>query len=165
MSISNQSRVPKVSSNAFKNLPPTYSSADERSSGSALASSPQPPLTSVTNADKRQRSNSSPPPVEMEPPSKKAKGDIPVFRQGAEVDPKNPKASDYEDVAHALILRAASEYECFISTDDAFPDTAKRNKWAKKTWKSACAAANEHYEISDAISKLAGVSSLGGYLI
>jgi len=162
MSISNQSRVPKVSSNAFKNLP---SSADERSSGSAPASSPQPPLTLVTNAEKRQRSNSSPPPVEVEPPPKRTKGNIAVFCQGAEVDPKNPKASNYEDVVHALILRAASEYECFISTDDAFPDTAKRNKWAKIAWKSACAAANEHYEISEAISKLAGVSLLGGYLI
>ena len=154
-----------MSSNAFKSLPLTYSSADERSSGSAPVSSPQPPFTLVTNAEKRQRSNSSPPPVEVEPPPKKTKGDIPVFCQGAEVDPKNLKASDYDDVAHALILRAASEYECFISTDDAFPNTAKHNKWVKKTWKSACAAANEHYEISDAISKLAGVSSLGGCLI
>ena len=56
----------------------------------------------------------------------------PTFCQGAEINPKNPKASNYEDVAHALILRAASEYGCFISTDDTFPDTAKHNKWAKK---------------------------------
>jgi hypothetical protein len=95
---------------------------------------------------------------------KKMKGDIPAFRQGAEVDAKNPKASDYEDVAHTLILRAASEYECLISTDDAFPDTAKRNKWAKRTWRSACAAANESYEISDAISKLACFTSSSGYV-
>jgi len=168
MLMSNLGQVPKVSSNAFKNLPPVQSTtankhglADNTDSGSAFTSSPQQPLAAVTNAEKRQRSNSSPAP--FEPSSKKSKPEAPVpgFHEGVKVDPKNPKASDYEDVANALILRAASEYECLIATEDAFPDMAKRNKWARKTWKGACAAAGEHFEITDAISKLACFSFSG----
>jgi len=41
-----------------------------------------------------------------------------------EINMKKPKASDYQDVVQALILRAASEYECLIATEDVFPDMA-----------------------------------------
>lgn len=77
-----------------------------------------------------------------------------MVRVGAEVNPRKPKASDYVDVVHALVLRAASEYESFISTKDAFPDTSKKNKWAKLAWKNAGLAAEETYPLLDSISLL-----------
>lgn len=77
-----------------------------------------------------------------------------MFRAGAEINPKKPKASDYVDVVHALIIRAASEYESYISTKDAFPDTGKRNKWARLSWKNAGLAAGEEYPLLDSISLL-----------
>jgi len=62
---------------------------------------------------------------------------------------KKPKASDYQDMVQALILHAASEYKCLIATEDVFPDMATQNKWAKKAWKDACAAADERYKLAD----------------
>lgn len=57
---------------------------------------------------------------------------IPVYREGAEINYKKPKASDYDDTVQALILRAASKYEALVSTQDSFPDTILRLKWARK---------------------------------
>ncbi len=91
------------------------------------------------------------------PAAKKAKGLQPKYRDGAEIVDKKPKASDYKDVVQALIFRAASEYECLVATECAFPDTAMRNKWAKKAWKNACIAADENYELSDRINLLVSV--------
>ena len=62
--------------------------------------------------------------------ARKAHPTIPVYREGAEVKHKKPKASDYEDIVQALILRAASQYEALVSTQDSFPDTTQRLKWA-----------------------------------
>lgn len=78
-----------------------------------------------------------------------------MVRAGAEIIRRKPKASDYIDVVQALILRAASEYESLISTRDAFPDTAKKNKWARLAWKNAGLAAQEmSYPLLDSISLL-----------
>lgn len=79
---------------------------------------------------------------------------IPTYRDGAEVNAKKPKASDFIDVVHALIIRAASEYECMICTKDAFPDTAKRNKWVKICWTNAGRLADENYTLIDPIKLL-----------
>jgi hypothetical protein len=46
-----------------------------------------------------------------------------MFREGAEINHKKPKSSDYEDAVQALILRAASQYEV--------PNAAPRVKWAQ----------------------------------
>jgi hypothetical protein len=79
---------------------------------------------------------------------------VPAYRSGAEISDKKPKAADYEDIVNALIVRAASEYESLISTKDAFPDTATRNKWAKKCWTNAGNVADEHYVLTDRINFL-----------
>ncbi|PPQ99923.1 hypothetical protein CVT26_009255 [Gymnopilus dilepis] len=79
---------------------------------------------------------------------------VPLIRSGVVHNPKDPKASDFEDTAKALILRACFEYECRISTRDAFPSTAERRKWAAKCWKNACADLEELYSISDTIKLL-----------
>jgi hypothetical protein len=85
---------------------------------------------------------------------------IPVYRAGAEINHKKPKASDYEDVVHALILRAASQYEASVSTQDSFPDTTQRLKWARKSWSDANNDADLEYEITDEISSLVNLSNL-----
>ena len=77
-----------------------------------------------------------------------------MVHAAAEINARKPKASDYIDVVHALVLRAASEYESLISSRDAFPDTAKKNKWARLTWKNAGLAAQETYPLLDSISLL-----------
>jgi hypothetical protein len=79
---------------------------------------------------------------------------VPAYRSGAEISEKKPKAADYEDIVNALIVRAASEYEALISTKNSFPDTATRNKWAKKCWTNAANAADEHYMLTDRINSL-----------
>ncbi|KAF8197078.1 hypothetical protein BJ912DRAFT_831302, partial [Pholiota molesta] len=70
------------------------------------------------------------------------------------VNPKKPKAADYEDVVQALIIRAAFEYEALVSTKNSFPDTALRHKWAVKVWKNTTNDAEEHYLMTDPISSL-----------
>jgi hypothetical protein len=98
------------------------------------------------------------------PVKKKAKLEagplIPVHREGAEINHKKPKASDYEDIVQALILRAASQYEALVTTQDSFPDTPLRLKWAHKSWSDANNDAGYEYEITDEISTLVILSSL-----
>lgn len=79
---------------------------------------------------------------------------IPAFRDGVVVNPKKPKAADYEEVVQALIIRAAFEYEALVSTKNSFPDTALRHKWAVKVWKNLTRDTEEHYMMTDAISSL-----------
>jgi hypothetical protein len=85
---------------------------------------------------------------------------IPVYREGAEIKHKKPKASDYEDIVQALILRAASQYEASVSTQDSFPDTAQRLKWARKSWRDANNDVGHDYEITDEISSLVSLLNL-----
>ena len=112
----------------------------------------------VTNARKHPRSSSDVSLTILDAPSiKRSKGLQPKYREGAEIHHKKPKASDYQDVVQALILRAASEYESSIATEDAFPDTATQHKWAKRAWKNTCAVANEKYELVDWINALVSI--------
>ncbi|KAJ7238854.1 hypothetical protein B0H12DRAFT_1025514, partial [Mycena haematopus] len=65
-----------------------------------------------------------------------------------------PKASDYEPVVQALLLRAMLEYTVFIVVINAFPDIGLQATWAKECFKNACRAANEHYKINSRMIKL-----------
>ena len=94
------------------------------------------------------------------PSAHKDQPTIPVYREGAEIKHKKPKASDYEDIVQALILRAASQYEALVSTQDSFPDTAQRLKWARKSWSDANNNAGHEYEITDEIGSLVDLSNL-----
>jgi hypothetical protein len=86
----------------------------------------------------------------------------PSLRKDSSVNPKKPKASDYENVVQALILRAAFEYEALVSTKNAFPDTTLRHKWALKVWKNTMKDTDEHFEMTDAISSVVRSLALGG---
>lgn len=93
-------------------------------------------------------------------PSRKDEPSIPVYREGAEINHKKPKASNYEGIVQALILHAASQYEALVSTQDSFPDTTQRLKWARKSWSDANDDAGHEYEITDEISSLVNLSNL-----
>jgi hypothetical protein len=97
---------------------------------------------------------------QLAPSAPKSQPTIPVYREGAEINHKKPKASDYEDIVHALILRAASQYEASVSTKNSFPDTAQRLKWAQKSWSDANNDADHEFEITDEISSLVNLSNL-----
>jgi hypothetical protein len=117
----NPALPPRVSSNAFKALPPsatTSSDCDDTEAGQAGPGS----LSPTVAAQKCQRSDSAgdgseaitnplkkSKTTEVEPASKTTPT-IPAFREGADVNLKILKASDYEDVVRALILCTASEY-------------------------------------------------------
>jgi len=157
---------PRVSANAFKAVP---SSVNREQASQMIAEDNDTDIievsvtssVSATSASKRSNRSSSP----LEPASKKSKttatvavellaSKIPELRPGAEVNHKRPKASDYEDVVEALILRAAFEYESLISTVNAFPGTTLRHKWANQAWKNAGLDADENYKLTDRISSL-----------
>ncbi len=153
--------APRISSNAFKALPPVLEDNlgfESEESPTAPHGAPSPnngsPLASVTNVEKCPRSSSDASPTNSEAPTtKKAKGLQLEYRDGVEIVDKKPKASDYKDVVQVLILHVASEYECLVATECAFPDTVMRNK----AWKNACIAADENYELSDRINSLVSV--------
>lgn len=131
--------------------------------------SSSPPAVSDSHSDTEHQNHSSLP-VTPGPLRKKAKtgpqfamsaqSTKPVYREGAEINHKKPKASDYEDIVQALILRAASQYEAAVSTQDSFPDTTLRLKWARKAWNDANNDAGHEYEITDEISSLVNLSNL-----
>ena len=120
-----------------------------------------PPSVSATSASKHSNPSSSP----LGPASKKSKTmateavellalKIPELWAGAEVNHKQPKASDHEDIVEALILQAAFEYELLISTVNAFPGTKLWHKWANQAWKNVGLDAGENYKLTDHISSL-----------
>ncbi len=119
--------------------PPSSVSPSEGTRSSSLAPGPEPQaaVLPTTQADTDQNAPK---------PS--------VHRQGAVVNPKKPKAGDFEDVVEALILRASFQYEAFVSTKNAYPDTALRRKWAIKAWKSANSDAEENYAMNPTINSL-----------
>ncbi|KAF8951859.1 hypothetical protein BDZ97DRAFT_1931639 [Flammula alnicola] len=163
--------VPRISANAFKSLP--LSNLRQESPETTEAQSNHMPSSNDGNM------HGTTPPAAMSSPlssrtthlpapataiTHAATGNgcsgvdpilkVPAFREGVTPDPKNPKASDYEDTVTALILRAAFEYEALISTANAFPDTTLRHKWARKCWKHAGLDADEQYQMTEAISTL-----------
>ena len=164
--------VPKkarVSSNAFKAIP-TTSFSD--------FSDPSSQVNDNTNLSGLDAEEGHPPSIELSPSLDGLAGKcvklsapaaqttsvreikVPAYRSGAEISEKKPKAADYEDIVNALIVRAATEYESLISTKDAFPNTATRNKWAKKCWINAGIDADEHYVLTDRINSMVRMSNL-----
>ncbi|KJA28251.1 hypothetical protein HYPSUDRAFT_129889, partial [Hypholoma sublateritium FD-334 SS-4] len=122
-------------------------------------SDPAQPPSSVSPSEGTRSSSLAPGPEPQDavPPTTQADQNTPkpsVHRQGAVVNPKKPKAGDFEDVVEALILRASFQYEAFVSTKNAYPDTALRRKWAIKAWKSANSDAEENYAMNPTINSL-----------
>lgn len=172
------SSAPHISSNAFKSLPRAIreeGASDDAADSMGLqdtstqsdstpastypsTSMSSPCATYVESAAARHQSKGASSKVSPPAAPSTAVSISDMLRPGAEVNPRKPKASDYVDVVHALILRAASEYESLIVTRDAFPDTAMQNKWAKLAWKNAGLAADESYPLLDSINLLVRVT-------
>ena len=84
----------------------------------------------------------------------------PAIREGVKHNPKQPRASDFEETVKAVILRACFEYESMISTINPFPETADRIKLAAKCWRHACADIGEKYTLTSAIQILVSLSCI-----
>ena len=65
-----------------------------------------------------------------------------------------PKASDYNDIGQALILRTAHDYENRIVAINAFPSTTLQDKWAQSCWKGALQVSHEEFTITEHIKQL-----------
>lgn len=146
---SGSSTTPRISSTAFKTLAQTDEPADstDTTGWQATTDSSGPGSSSPVRTE----------PIPLQPTTvhnSVDSGSVPAFRAGVTVNPKSPKAGDYEDVVQALILRAAAEYEGLISTKDAWPTTTLRYKWAVKSWKNANRDAEENYQITAGINSL-----------
>ncbi|EDR01959.1 uncharacterized protein LACBIDRAFT_332809 [Laccaria bicolor S238N-H82] len=64
------------------------------------------------------------------------------------------KASDYNDVVNAILVRTMFDYEGLVSTHDAFPSSDLRRQWALRCWKMASKDADEFYDLSDRMCNL-----------
>jgi len=49
-----------------------------------------------------------------------------------------PKASDYDDTLKRVILLAAAEFRCNVSTVQAFPDSEMEHEILGIAWEEAC---------------------------
>ncbi|KAJ7204114.1 hypothetical protein GGX14DRAFT_460880 [Mycena pura] len=91
------------------------------------------------------------------PPAKRVKGpklDVPFcagFVRGPGV---KPKASDYDAVGRALILRSCADYTARILSKYAFPSVMQQGEWAKQSFSGACRSAGERFVLSPRISKI-----------
>jgi hypothetical protein len=83
----------------------------------------------------------------------KAPKSIAKFQKGVVIG-KRPKASDYEEVVGALLVRAMFDYEGLVSTHDAFPDLSLRRQWTLQCWKQVLKDADEWIEISERMMTL-----------
>jgi len=84
---------------------------------------------------------------------KKATKTIAKFQEGAVIG-KCLKASDYEEVVGALLVRTMFDYEGLVSTHDTFPDLTVHRQWMLWCWKQALKDTDEWIEISDRMMTL-----------
>jgi len=106
--------------------------------------SPSPDVMSSSRATSAARTQTK---------TKKAAKSVAKYQEGAVIG-KRPKASDYEEVVGALLVRTMFDYEGLVSTHDAFPDVALRRQWTLRCWKQALKDADERIEISDRMMSL-----------
>lgn len=81
------------------------------------------------------------------------------------VSGRRAKASDYDDISQAIILRTMREYESRIVGVYAFPDTPQATKWVSRCWKSSNQIAGEKFDITDRILKLVSHCCLPQYYV
>ncbi|KAJ7318308.1 hypothetical protein DFH08DRAFT_971380 [Mycena albidolilacea] len=180
----NATKAPKISSQAFKNLPelpldqrnlndispspsPTHGGRcgddDDQDDGmdGDFADLPNRTPTHASNGgpvtgEKRPRalSQSSPDP----PPKRtKSKGKDAKLRDGFVQQPGvKPAAGDYEPIVAAILLRACGEYSARIvaSKFGGFPGISIQYQWAEECFKNACRSSKEHYKLTRRMAKL-----------
>ncbi|KAJ7870154.1 hypothetical protein B0H14DRAFT_3440202 [Mycena olivaceomarginata] len=164
---------PKTSSRAFVTLPdnpiirnasddsdsdvPTSSTAHPSSEGPRSSDmdvdAPDPGSErdshthgSTPPATSRKRPNQDPAPPPEAP--KRQRREPQFADEYKAVKGAKPKASDYESVVQALLIRAMLEYTARIVTINAFPDVGLQTTWAKECFKNACRTTNEHFKIN-----------------
>ncbi|KAJ7300728.1 hypothetical protein DFH08DRAFT_828185 [Mycena albidolilacea] len=158
----NATKAPKISSQAFKNLPELP--LDQRNLNDI---SPPPSPTHGGRcgddddqddgmdgafADLPNRSSPDPPPKRT-----KSKGKDAKFRDGFVQQPGvKPAAGDYEPIVAAILLRACGEYSARIvaSKFGGFPGISIQYQWAEECFKNACRSSKEHYKLTPRMAKL-----------
>lgn len=120
------------------------------SKATSAAQTPAAPVSTPSTGDSNSEARSS-----DEPDTETNQGKlIPKLRADAKVGPKGAKASDFEGIVRAMILRACAEFEARCCTRDAFPPLSERIIWAREAWESANRLAKVDYAFVDAVSKL-----------
>ncbi|EDQ99159.1 uncharacterized protein LACBIDRAFT_317504 [Laccaria bicolor S238N-H82] len=114
----------------------------------------------VASSDSQSQRSSLPPPStqrSLPPPSTQVrrKESFPAAELlDGVMSSSRAKASDYNDVVNAILVRTMFDYEGLVSTHDAFPSSDLRRQWALRCWKMASKDADEFYNLSDRMCNL-----------
>ncbi|KAF5369575.1 hypothetical protein D9758_002484 [Tetrapyrgos nigripes] len=67
---------------------------------------------------------------------------------------QHPKGSSYESKEKMLIAKAIELYRIKVTSEDAFPNSLLRSKWARMVWEQACQEYDTDIEADDSMIKL-----------
>ncbi|KAJ7618851.1 hypothetical protein DFH06DRAFT_1342431 [Mycena polygramma] len=73
-----------------------------------------------------------------------------------------PRAKDLDDTMREYAVLAMDFFRCYLSTEQAFPDTATENEMVRRAWHEACAEMGEGATLTPPVAKL--ISSRGSQL-
>ncbi|KAJ6472165.1 hypothetical protein C8R47DRAFT_987947, partial [Mycena vitilis] len=73
-----------------------------------------------------------------------------------------PRAKDLDDTMREYAVLAMDFFRCYLSTEQAFPDTATENDMVRRAWHEACAEMGEGATLTPPVAKL--ISSRGSQL-
>ncbi|KAJ6559537.1 hypothetical protein B0H19DRAFT_103578 [Mycena capillaripes] len=65
-----------------------------------------------------------------------------------------PRAKDLDDITKEYAVLAMELFRCYLSKEDAFPDSATENALVRRAWKEACEEMDEHMILTPAVAKL-----------
>ncbi|KAJ7672357.1 hypothetical protein DFH06DRAFT_964581, partial [Mycena polygramma] len=73
-----------------------------------------------------------------------------------------PRAKDLDDTMREYAVLAMDVYRCYLSTEQAFPDSATENAMVRRAWHEACEEMGEGMTLTPPVAKL--ISSRGSQL-
>jgi hypothetical protein len=108
-----------------------------------------PTPSTVPHKRGQDRSHSPSNPPEDQPNEPK----VPKFSSAYKEGLSKTKASDYETVVEAMILRSCKDFEAAIVSHSAFPNHEEKARWVKDAWAVAGAIAKEDFKLTARIAK------------
>ncbi|KAJ6527696.1 hypothetical protein B0H19DRAFT_898016, partial [Mycena capillaripes] len=73
-----------------------------------------------------------------------------------------PRPKDLDDITKEYALLAMDVFRCYLSTEQAFPDSATESAMVRRAWKEACDEMGEWTVLTPAVAKL--IASRGSQL-
>ncbi|KAJ6529721.1 hypothetical protein B0H19DRAFT_1193142 [Mycena capillaripes] len=73
-----------------------------------------------------------------------------------------PRAKDLDDRTREYAVLAMDLYRCYLSTENAFPDSAEENTMIRQSWRTTCEEMGENMILTPAVAKL--IASRGSRL-